>query len=176
MKLAVLFLRDEAKSCYQVLLTIFKYRKHIAWEGICFRYFSGRRFKSHWGQLSIAASKIPSEMNTICINSFRYTHVITTTKIRLKQTRRLTKVIAETKYDTEKNDEIGVAGILMTHSLRIHDTVDTCLRHWLYNKKAHIRIFSFKTKRIVSRQYLLGETKIRSIVSARCTNTVTMFP
>ena len=44
--------------------------------------------------------------------------------------RRLTKVMAETKYyDTEKNDEIGVAGILMTHSLSIHDTVDTYLRH-----------------------------------------------
>ena len=32
--------------------------------------------------LSIATSKNPSVMNTICINSFRCTHVITLTKIR----------------------------------------------------------------------------------------------
>ena len=43
------------------------------------------------GQLSIATSKNPSVMNTICINSFCYTHVITSTKLRLKQTWRLTK-------------------------------------------------------------------------------------
>ena len=34
--------------------------------------FSGRGFESHSGQLSIAASKIPSVVNTICINSCRY--------------------------------------------------------------------------------------------------------
>ena len=34
--------------------------------------------------LSIATSKSPSVMNNICINSFRYTHVITSTKLRLK--------------------------------------------------------------------------------------------
>ena len=33
----------------------------------------------------------------------------------------------------------------MMHSLRIHDIVDTRLTHLLCNKKAHNRIFSFKT-------------------------------
>ena len=32
----------------------------------------------------------------------RYTHVITSTKVRLKQTWRLTKAIAEIKCDTEE--------------------------------------------------------------------------
>ena len=41
-------------------------------------------------------------MNTIFINSFRYTHVIISTKLRLKQTWRLTKAIAEMKCDTEQ--------------------------------------------------------------------------
>ena len=54
------------------------------------------------GQLSIATSKNPSVMNTICINSFRYTHVITSTKFRLKQAWRLTKAMAEMKCDTEQ--------------------------------------------------------------------------
>ena len=34
--------------------------------------FSGCWFKSHSGQLSIATSRNPSVVNTICINSFRY--------------------------------------------------------------------------------------------------------
>ena len=59
-------------------------------------------FKSHSGQLSIATSKNLSVMNTICINSFRYTHVITSTKLRLKQMWRLTKAIAAMKCDTEQ--------------------------------------------------------------------------
>ena len=37
----------------------------------------------HSGQLSIAASKNPSVMNTICINSFRY-NVTTCARLRLK--------------------------------------------------------------------------------------------
>ena len=43
-----------------------------------------------------------SVVNTICINSFRYTHMITATKFRLKQMWRLTKVVAEMKCDTEQ--------------------------------------------------------------------------
>ena len=39
--------------------------------------FSGLVFKSHSDQLSIATSKNPSVVNTICISSFRYAHVIT---------------------------------------------------------------------------------------------------
>ena len=35
-------------------------------------YIYGRGFKSHSGQLSIATSKNPPAVNTICINSFRY--------------------------------------------------------------------------------------------------------
>ena len=62
----------------------------------------GIGFKFHSGQLSIATSKNPSVMNTICINSFRSTHVINSTKFRLKQTWRLTKTIAEMKCDTEQ--------------------------------------------------------------------------
>ena len=46
--------------------------------------FSGRWFKSHSGQLLIAASKNPSVVNTIDISSFFYTHVITSRKFRLK--------------------------------------------------------------------------------------------
>ena len=39
-------------------------------------------------------------VNTICIDPFRYTHVITSTKVWLKQTWRLAKTIAERKCDT----------------------------------------------------------------------------
>ena len=39
----------------------------------------------------------------------RYTHVITSTKIRCKQTWRLTKAIAEMKRDTEQTMKDGVA-------------------------------------------------------------------
>ena len=63
---------------------------------------SGRGFKSHSGQLSLATSKNSSVVNTICINLFRYTHVITSAKFRLKQTWRLMKAIAEMKYDTKQ--------------------------------------------------------------------------
>ena len=55
----------------------------------------------HSGQLSIATLNNALVVNTICINSFRYTLVITSTKFRLKQTWRLTKAIAEMKCDTE---------------------------------------------------------------------------
>ena len=76
----------------------------------CFHYHytiyiqncTGRGFKSHSGKLSIATSKNPWVMNTICINSFCYTHVITSTKIQWKQTWWLTKAIAEMKCDTEQ--------------------------------------------------------------------------
>ena len=47
-------------------------------------------------------SKNLSVVNTICISSFRYTHVITSRKFRLKQSWRLTKAIAEMKLDTEQ--------------------------------------------------------------------------
>ena len=47
--------------------------------------FSGRGFKSHSGQLSIATSKNPSKANTICISSFRYTHIITYRILRLNK-------------------------------------------------------------------------------------------
>ena len=46
--------------------------------------FSGRGFKSHSGQLSLATSKNSPVVNTICIRSFHYTHVITSTKFQLK--------------------------------------------------------------------------------------------
>ena len=39
---------------------------------------------------------------SIFISSFRYTHVITSRKIRLKQTWRLTKAMTEIKPDTEQ--------------------------------------------------------------------------
>ena len=73
----------------------------------CYSYFfhekfSGRGFKSHSGQLSIATSNNPSVVNIICINSFRYTHVITSTTFRLKQRWRLKKAIAKMKCDTEQ--------------------------------------------------------------------------
>ena len=64
--------------------------------------FSGRGFKSHSGQLSIATSKNPSVVNTICISSFRYTYAITSRKIRLKQMWRLMKAMTEMKPDTEQ--------------------------------------------------------------------------
>ena len=47
--------------------------------------FTGRGFQSHSGQLSIATSKNPSKANTICISSFRYTHIITYRKLRLNK-------------------------------------------------------------------------------------------
>ena len=60
--------------------------------------FSGRGFKSHLGQLSIATSKNPSVVNTIYINSFRY-NVITCARLRLKQMWRLTKAKTEMKCE-----------------------------------------------------------------------------
>ena len=63
---------------------------------------SVRGFKSQLGQLSIYTSNNPSLVNTICINSFRYTHVISSTKFRLKQTWGLTKAMAQMKCDTEQ--------------------------------------------------------------------------
>ena len=50
----------------------------------CIHNFSGRGFKSHSGQLSIATSKNRSVVNTICISSIRYTHVITCAIFYLK--------------------------------------------------------------------------------------------
>ena len=55
--------------------------------------FSGREFKCYSGQLSTVTSKNPSVVNTTCISSFRYTHVITYRKLRLKQTWWLVKAI-----------------------------------------------------------------------------------
>ena len=64
--------------------------------------FRGFGFKSHSGQLSIATSKNPLLVNTICIYSFRNTYRITSTKFRSKLTWRLTKTIAKMKCDTEE--------------------------------------------------------------------------
>ena len=66
----------------------------------------GCGFKSHSSQLSIATSKNPSVVNTICISSFRYTHVITSRKFRLKQTWRLTKAMTEMKPYTEETMQL----------------------------------------------------------------------
>ena len=60
--------------------------------------FSGRGFKSHPGQRSIATSKNPSGVNTLCINSFRY-NVITCGTLHLKQMWRLTKANSEMKHE-----------------------------------------------------------------------------
>ena len=65
--------------------------------------FSGRGFKYHSGQLSIATSKNRSVKNTMYISSFRYIHVITLTILRLNKRGEATKPIAEMKYDTEQN-------------------------------------------------------------------------
>ena len=54
------------------------------------------------GQLSIATSNNPSVVNTICIKSFCYTHVITSRKFQFRYTWRLTKAIIKTKLDTEQ--------------------------------------------------------------------------
>ena len=45
-------------------------------------YISGQGFKSHSGQLSIATSKNPSVVNTICIDSLHY-NVITCARLHL---------------------------------------------------------------------------------------------
>ena len=47
-------------------------------------YISGCGFKSHSGQFSVATSKSPSVVNTICISSFRYFCVITSRKTLIK--------------------------------------------------------------------------------------------
>ena len=60
--------------------------------------FSGRGFKSHSGQLSIATSENPSVVNTICINSF-HNNVIICEKLFLKQMWRLTKAKTEMKCE-----------------------------------------------------------------------------
>ena len=53
---------------------------------IIYTELRGRGLKSHSDQLSIAASNNPSAVNTICISSFPYKHVITSRKLQLKQT------------------------------------------------------------------------------------------
>ena len=53
------------------------------------------------GQFSVATSKNPSVMNTICI-IHSATLVITSSKFKLKQTWRLMKAIAEMNLDTEE--------------------------------------------------------------------------
>ena len=59
---------------------------------------SGHGFKSHSGQLSIATSKDPSVVNTICINHFA-AKVITCARFHLKQMWRLKKAVAEMKCE-----------------------------------------------------------------------------
>ena len=49
-----------------------------------------------------ATSKNPSVVNTIYISSSRYTHVITSRKILVKEMWQLTKAMAEMKPDTEQ--------------------------------------------------------------------------
>ena len=71
--------------------------------------FSGRGFKSHSGQLSKGTWKIPSVVNTICITSFHYTHVITYRKLQLKWTWRATKANSRNEMWHWTNDEIGAA-------------------------------------------------------------------
>ena len=68
--------------------------------------FSGSGLKSHSGKLSVAISKNPSVVNIICVRTFCYTNVITSTKFRLKWTLQLTKAIAEMKYGSEQKGEV----------------------------------------------------------------------
>ena len=84
-----------------------KLRKQLWWPdssvGQSFwKEFGGRGLKSLSGQLSIATSNNPSLVNIICINSFRYTHVIVSIKFRLKQTWWLTKAIDKMISDSEQ--------------------------------------------------------------------------
>ena len=58
--------------------------------------FSGRGFKAHSSQLSIATSKNSSVGNIICINSFHHS-VITSARLCFKQMWRLTKTNTEMK-------------------------------------------------------------------------------
>ena len=60
---------------------------------------SGPGFKSYSSQLSIATSKNPSVVNTICMCSFRCTHLIICASFPLKQMWRLTKAIVEMKRE-----------------------------------------------------------------------------
>ena len=53
-------------------------------------------------RIAIATSKNPPVINTICISSFRYTHVITSRNFQLRYAWRLMKAIAEMKCDTEQ--------------------------------------------------------------------------
>ena len=55
-------------------------------------------------------SKNSSVVNTMCIDSYRYTHVITSSKFQLKQTWRLTKAIAEMKHDFEQTMKLEYWG------------------------------------------------------------------
>ena len=63
--------------------------------------FSGYRFKCHSGQLSIATSRNPSVVNTICISSFSNTHVIMYRKLSLNKHGDLLRPTSEMKCDTE---------------------------------------------------------------------------
>ena len=52
--------------------------------------------------LNTTWANVSSVVNTICMSSFRYTHVIISRKFQLKETWGLTKAIAEIKFDTER--------------------------------------------------------------------------
>ena len=64
--------------------------------------FSGCEFKSHLGQLSIATSKNPPVLKTICISSFSNAHVIAYRKPGLNKRGNWRRETAETKYNTEQ--------------------------------------------------------------------------
>ena len=66
---------------------------------------SGHGFKSHSGKLFIVSSRNPSVMNTICIGSFRYDHVVIYRKIWLNKGGEWRVQRAETESDTEQTME-----------------------------------------------------------------------
>ena len=62
--------------------------------------------ESHSGLLSIATSKNTSVANTTCINSFRWTHLITSRKYWWQETWWLKKAMNEMKHDIEQTIEL----------------------------------------------------------------------
>ena len=94
--------------------------------------FSGHVLKSHSSKLSVAISKNPLVVNIICVRTFCCTHVITSTKFRLKWTFQLTKVITETKYDPEQKGETSAA-LQTQQTLNVNSTliyVEITSRRW----------------------------------------------
>ena len=122
--------------------------------------FSGRGFKSHSGQLSITTSKNPSVVNTICIISFRYTHVITYRKLRLNKRGDWRRQTAETKCGTEQTWNWSSCTKLVLSTSCTHDLIAQSVRATDVIQWSRVQIPFRPTFYSYFKEYVSGEYHI----------------